>query len=195
MRKAEQETNVMKSPFKYLVYRALNTYSYAIVICLLPLVVGARFFGDLGTAALISAVGMPVLFILTYCTFWGTAERDRNLVLFGHMKEDKLRALRAACYTMIPLAILTLLAVINAYAGGFMPDWFTLVYRVIAMPFMLFVRLALDSPGPFSWLLILICGWTPLAAWYGYRNGYTLVRLLDRLVYRQKPRDRDKRLR
>ena len=113
--------------------------------------------------------------------------------LFGAMAYKYYR--KDPVLAMIPLAVMTILAVADAYAGGFLPDWFKVVYRVVSLPFVFFVRTATDAPGPFSWLLILICGWTPLAAWYGYRNGYTLVRLLDRLVYRQKPRDRDKRLR
>ena len=187
--------NKMTSPFGHLLLRAFNTYTYAVVICLLPLVLASNWLGETATALIVTGVGIILLFILTYSTFWGTAERDRNLVLFGHMKEDRWRALRATCYSMIPLAVMTILAVADAYAGGFLPDWFKVVYRVVSLPFVFFVRTATDAPGPFSWLLILICGWTPLAAWYGYRNGYTLVRLLDRLVYRQKPRDRDKRLR
>ena len=187
--------NKMTSPFGHLLLRAFNTYTYAVVVCLLPLVLASNWLGETATALIVTGFGLVLLFILTYSTFWGTAERDRNLVLFGHMKEDRWRALRAACYSMIPLAVMTILAVADAYAGGFLPDWFKVVYRVVSLPFVFFVRTATDAPGPFSWLLILICGWTPFAAWFGYRNGTKLIRLMDRIVYKQKPRERDKRLR
>ncbi|MEA4824957.1 MAG: hypothetical protein VB111_12735 [Clostridiaceae bacterium] len=194
MPRKNSEANKMTSPFKYLVIRAVNTYIYSVVISLIPLVICTAYLTETATTLIVSAVGMPLMFLFTYIAFWGTAERDRNLVLFGHIKEDKNRALRAAVYTAVPLAVLTLLAVANTYVP-FLPNMFTVVYRICTLPFIFFVNAATTAASPFSWLLILICAYMPFAAWLGYYNGYNLIRLMDRLVYKQKPREKDKRLR
>lgn len=194
MPRKQAEPNKMTSPFKYLIIRAINTYAYAVVVSLIPLVICSAFLSETLSSLIVSAVGMFLMFFLTYTAFWGTAERDRNLVLFGHIKEDKYRALRAALYVTVPLAVMTVLAIINTYVP-FLPNWFTVVYRVITLPFLFFVTSATSAPSPYSWLLILICGYMPLAAWLGYHNGYNLIRLMDRLIYKQKPREKDKRLR
>ena len=192
------DQNHPTSPFRYMVLRTINTYIYAILICLLPLVIGTRFLtneeSDIGTQLLTTAVGMIVLFGLTYSTFWGTAERDRNLVIFGHMKEDKWRPVYGALVGMIPLAVVILLLVVHIYVP-FMPDWFDVICRIVLLPFILFTRHATDYPSAFSWALIFVTLWSPLAAYCGYYNGYHLIRLMDKLVYKQKPRSRDKRLR
>ena len=194
MAKPVVDPNHPTSPMKHMVIRTINTYIYTILISLVPLVIGTRFFEERGAQLLTTVVGMLVLFALTYSVFWGTAERDRNLVIYGHLKENKLRGLQGALLGMIPLAILVVLVVINAYLP-FFPTWLTVVSRILLLPFSFFVRTAGDTPSAFSWLLILVCGWSPFAAWYGYHNGYSLIRLMDKLIYKQKPRNKDKRLR
>lgn len=192
------DQNHPTSPFRYMVIRTINTYIYAALICLVPLVIGTRFLSteesDAGTLILTTIVGMLVLFGLTYSTFWGTAERDRNLVIFGHMKENKWRPVFGALVGMIPLAVLILLLVVHTYVP-FMPGWFDVVCRVVLLPFILFMRRATDVPSAFSWMLIFVTLWSPIAAFCGYYNGYHLIRLMDKIIYKQKPRSRDKRLR
>ncbi|MGI6335549.1 MAG: hypothetical protein ACOXZM_00530 [Eubacteriales bacterium] len=187
----QNEANKMKSPFHHLVIRAFNTYTYSVIVSLVPLLVCTAYLTDFWTYIITTFVGMAVCFMLTYSAFWGTAERDRNLVLFGHIKEDKLRALRAALYASIPLAVLTLLYIVNVYVP-FLPNWFTVAYKIFALPFLGFV---MNARPPYAFLLIFICALSPLAAFLGYRNGYNLVRIMDRILYKQKPRDKDKRLR
>jgi len=194
MAKPVNDPNHPTSPMKYMVIRTINTYIYAVLISLVPLVVGTRFFEEKGAQILTTAVGMLVLFALTYSVFWGTAERDRNLVIYGHLKENKLRGVQGAALGMIPLAFLVVLVIVNTYVP-FFPTWLTVVSRIVLLPFSFFLRAASDAPTAFSWMLILICAWSPLAAWYGYHNGYALIRLMDKILYKQKPRNRDKRLR
>ena len=113
MPRKQAEPNKMTSPFKYLIIRAINTYAYAVVVSLVPLVICSAFLSETLSSLIVSAVGMFLMFFLTYTAFWGTAERARNLVLFGHLKEDKYRALRAALYVTVPLAVMTVRAIIN----------------------------------------------------------------------------------
>ncbi len=187
-------SNKMKSPFRNLVVGASNAYISSVLISLIPLLLASSFLGDTAASLVTTIAGMVVLFWSTYSLFWHIAERDRNLVLYGHMQEDRFRALRASGLVMIPIAVMTILALVNSFTA-FLPTWFTVLYRVLALPFHFFVRTATENPSVLSCALILICAYSPLAAFLGYRNGYRLVRVLDRVVYKQKPRERDKRLR
>ena len=186
----------MTSPFWHLVLRAFNTYTYAIVFTLVPLFAGIALFKDNTTAAhlLSTILGVAMHAMLTYTTFWGTAERDRNLVLYGHIKEDKWRAVKASLCASIPLFLLTVLAVLNTYFV-FLPQSFTPIYRICTLPYLYFVTAATTAPVPGTAALLLIVLPGPIMAGWGYYNGYRLFRLRDKIIYKSKPREKDKRLR
>ncbi len=186
--------NKLKSPFYKMVIRCLNMQVYATTIALVPFVGFNSFMSAEWAAFLTSLIGLLLYYLLLYTVNWATAERDRNLVLYQHIREEKARGLRAGAYAAVPLFVMTLLALIQLWTGA-LGDVYMVVYRLIFLPFIFFINLAQNNPGPGAVLLLLTCALCPFSSWLGYRNGYKLLRLMDRIVYKQKPRAKDKRLR
>ena len=190
---AESNSNVMKSPFSHMVIRNLNMQLLATLITFIPFLLSVAFLTLEASALVTSLVGCIIYFVLIYNMNWATAERDRNLVLYGHMPEDKQRGLRAGIYAVIPLAVLTLVLIVFSYAGA-LPAWYQVLYKVLFLPFVVVTNWVITGT-PLVFAGILVCALCPLAAWLGYHNGYNLIQIMPKVLYKQKPRPKDKRMR
>ena len=179
--------NVMKSPFSHYVGRLLGMQIYTTFLTLIPFTIASALL-DVGAASFITALfGIVVYCITIYTASWATGERDRNLVLYGHMHEDKLRGLKAGLCAVCPMLICTLLLIFNVYAS-FLPNWFLVCYRLIFLPFAFIVNWMTAHPA-LAFLGILVCAVCPAAAAYGYYNGRNLNQVLPKILYKQKPRN------
>lgn len=181
----------MTSPFHKVVTNFITIRIIAVAVALLLMVAIAGIFDTVWTQIICTLIGVYVYVSMLYSTSWGIAERERNLVKFGHIKEDKLRGLRAGLYSSIPLFVFTVIAIIQSYTN-IMPEWVLPVYRFITCPFIGFVVLFLENN--ISFLLLLLCAVAPISTWLGYKNGYALYRFTDKIMY-TKPRSKDKRVR
>lgn len=181
----------MKSPFSKVVIGCITVKLIAILITFLVMMLLAGILDTIWVQLISTFVGIFFYTSMLYSACWNIAERDRNLVKFGHMEEDKMRGLKAGIYSTIPLFIFTVIAIFESYTGVF-PDFVLPVYRIITCPFIAIVVPCLDNGLAF--ILVLLCGVTPLCTWLGYKNGYVLYRVMDKVVY-TKPRSKDKRIR
>jgi len=185
--------NVMKSPFSHYVGRLLGMQIYTTILTLIPFTIANALLSVEAASVITAVFGIAVYCITIYTASWATAERDRNLVLYGHMQEDKLRGLKAGLYAVAPMLICTLLLVFHTYVS-FLPNWFPVCYRLIFLPFAFIVNWMTAHPA-LAVLGILVCVVCPAAACYGYHNGRNLVQLLPKILYKQKPRKKNRRRR
>lgn len=182
----------MKSPFHKIVTGCITLQAIAIMITLILMMAAANFLDTIWIHLICTVLGVFLFGSMQYSACWGIAERERNLVKFGHLKEDKFRGLRAGIYATIPMAVIIIIAIIQSYTN-IMPEWVLPTCRFLLCPFVGLVALFVENN--LAILLILLCGITPLCTWLGYRNGYKLYRFTDGLVYNTKPRSKDKRVR
>ncbi|MDD6273654.1 MAG: hypothetical protein PUA86_02975 [Clostridiaceae bacterium] len=190
MQESAAPENRRTSPFHKLVTGNLALQVMVTILAAILYAVLANFMGDLAAGAITSAIFIPAYVSMIYTFYWGTAERERNMVLYGHMKEDKSRGLHSGLFSVIPLAIFTLVAIVLAYAGA--GANVIGIYRICTAPFLLLVNPLLEY-APFALLVLLV--FSPLASWWGYQNGYNLYRVWDHLIYKNgvKPRRGAKR--
>ena len=180
----------MKSPFRKLVTGNLSLQIMITILAAILYAVLANFLEEFVAGAITSTVFIPAYVAMLYTFAWGVAERERNLVLYGHMEEDKGRGLRSGLIAAVPLALYSLVVIILAYSGTGMNA--IGVYRICTAPFVFFVNPLIEY-APFA--LPLTAVFAPLAAWWGYHNGYVLYRMWDHLIYKNgvKPRRGAKR--
>lgn len=179
MRDQKSPENRLTSPFHKLVTGNLSLQVMITILAAILYAVLANFLEDFIAGAITSAIFVPAYVAMVYTFAWGAAERDRNLVLYGHMEEDKGRGLRSGLFAAVPLVLYSLIVMVLAYSGAGVNV--IGVYRICAAPFIFFVNPLIEY-APFA--LPLTAVFAPLAAWWGYRNGYTLYRVWDHLIYK-----------
>ena len=184
--------NRMTSPFYKMVIRVLLMQLLAMLLTLLIFLSVGSFLNEVWTSIICTVIGCYLYGIFIYANHWVTAERDRNLVLYNHIEKDMSRGLRSGLFAVIPTAILTVLAILQCYIN--ISDFILPFFKLWMLPFIGFINIFEDFFPP---LMLLLCAITPFCAWFGYRNGYKLQRITDKIIYagKRKPRSRDKRAR
>lgn len=185
MREQNIPENRRTSPFYKLVTGNLSLQVMLTILAAILYAVLANYLDDFPAGAITSGIFIPVYVAMIYTFAWGVAERERNMVLYGHMEEDKSRGLRSGLFAAIPLALYSLVTTVLAYMGT--GTNVIGVYRICAAPF-IFVVNPLIEYAPFALLLTAL--FSPLAAWWGYCNGYRLYRMWDHLIYKNGVRKR-----
>lgn len=182
--------NRRTSPFRKLVTGNLSLQLMVTVLAAIFYAVLANTLEDLAAAAITSAVFIPAYVFMIYTFYWGVAERERNLVLYGHMQEDKTRGIRAGLYAIVPLLLYSLVTIALAYSGT--GSNVIGIYRICAAPFILLINPLIEY-APFA--LPVVAVFSPFAAWLGYRNGSKLYRIWDHIIYKNgvKPKRGEKR--
>ena len=171
--------NQRKSPFYKLV---TGNLSIQIIVTLLAVILYAvlmNFLQERTSALIVSAIFIPMYSIMIYTFAWGNAERERNMVLYGHMEEDLNRGLRSGILAVVPILLFSLIVIILAYAGA--GANVIGVYRMCTAPFLVFVNPMIEYT-PF--LIPFVAVFSPFFSWWGYRNGYALYRVWDHLIYK-----------
>lgn len=182
----------MTSPFYRIVTGCLTVQIIVVMITLILMMAVANLFDTIWVQIICTVVGVYLFCSMQYSMCWSTAERERNLIKYGHLTEDKWRGLRAGLYATIPMTVVTIIAIVQAYTNV-MPEWVLPAYRFITCPFLGIVAVLIENN--LAALLIVLCALTPLCTWLGYKNGYVLYRFMDKIVYNTKPRSKDKRVR
>lgn len=181
--------NKLSSPFLRLVVRAFNMQLMTVAITLIIFVLATYgqdkgWFTERGALTVTTVIGFLVHFFLEYKVFWGIGERDRNLVIYHHLEEHPLRGLWAGCTASVPM-IFAVAAYIMDCSRHFLSVGETLVCRMYALQYIGFFQLAAEHPAN-AWLLAFTCLYMPLLCGIGYRNGYRLVEVGTKLVYKKK---------
>lgn len=171
--------NRLKSPFRKLVTGNLSLQVMVTVLAAILFAVLTNFLDDMAAAAITSVMFIPAYVAMIYTFTWGIAERERNMVLYGHMEEDKSRGWRSGLCAAIPLAAYSVVTMVLAYMGT--GASVIGVYRICTAPFLIFVNPLIEY-APFA--LPVTAFFAPFASWWGYRNGYILYRVWDHLIYK-----------
>jgi len=184
--------NRMTSPFYKMVLRIITMQLLSSLLILIVFLSLGSFLDEVWTAVICTVIGSYLYCVFIYANHWVTAERDRNLVLYKHIEKDMSRGLRSGIYAAIPTAVFTVFAVLQCYIQ--ISDFILPLYKIWMLPFIGLINLFEDFFPP---LMLLLCVITPFWAWFGYRNGYKLLRITDNIIYKgnKKPRSRDKRVR
>lgn len=157
--------------------------------CLLTQIFIAFLYGEGLWGAIVLQLFCLVLYCpIVYMTAWSLGAKDRNYVLYGHMKEDKLRGAKIGLVAIIPYIICALFLVL-AKARVF-PD-FLVLFRFIYSPFAVLLRVFLPDYLSdvtycgilFSALTQLVC---PITTGIGYWLGYHEISLYQKLIYQKK---------
>lgn len=179
MREQITPENRRTSPFRKLVTGHMSIQVIVTVMAAIAYVVLQQFL-DLGRAAAItSAIFIPMYVSMTYTFCWGAAERERNMVKFGHMEEDLTRGWRSGLYSVIPLLVFSIVVIVLAYTGN--GSNIIGIYRICTAPFLSFVNPLIEY-APFALPVTVI--FAPLAGWWGYHNGNRLYRVWDHILYK-----------
>lgn len=179
MREQKSPENRLTSPFRKLVTGNLSLQVMVTILAAILFAVLTNFLDDITAAAITSAIFIPAYVAMIYTFAWGVAERERNMVLYGHMQEDKGRGLRSGLWAAVPLVVCSIIVMILAYMGR--GTTFIGIYRICTAPFLLFVNPLIEY-APFALPITAI--FAPFASWWGYRNGYVLYRFWDHLIYK-----------
>jgi hypothetical protein len=169
----------MSSPFHKLVTGSLSIQVIATVFAAVVYAVSANNMSALSAELITSCVFIPVYMMMIYTFFWGVGERERNMIKYGRMEEDKTRGLRAGVYAAIPVGIIAVLASFMLYFAD--DSGIVGVFRLCAAPLILIVNYFLVL-APFALLLVAV--FPVAAAYFGYRNGMNVFRLWDKLIYK-----------
>lgn len=179
MQEQKSTENRLKSPFYKLVTGNLSIQIVVTVLAVLLYAVLSQFIAERLAAGITTLILLPLYAVMIYTFAWGAAERERNMVLYGHMQEDLGRGLRSGLYAALPVFCFSLLVLILAYAGK--GANLIGIYRMCTAPFIWFVNPMIEYT-PF--LLPLTAFVSPLFSWWGYRNGHRLYRVWDHLIYK-----------
>ncbi len=172
------KSNSTKSPLIALVVQVWTIHAIAIIFYIFVLFLTVPIFGD-ATSLLIAAVVVPVGYlVLCYQQGWRSGARDHNLVHYGHIQEDRMKAWKACLISQIPgllLGVGYLLGVASGFCGTAVRYFYiSFVYEIqmfyASFPIIVFVPAVL----PF------------LALPFGYSMGYHDKRIANKLVYTQK---------
>lgn len=180
--------NKMTSPFSRLV---LTNLSIQIILSFFAILI-YLFISELTSQStadiVITCIFVPAYCFAIYQNNWGVALRDHNLVLYGHIKENKKRGYISGIVAVLPLLIYTIIAIIYIYTKGY--DCYEFgIYKICAAPYILFSNY-LCSRAPILMLLYSLC--SPAFAALGYHNGYKEYRILDHILYENGIKSKNK---
>lgn len=194
--------NVMykdESPGKYrlprLTFFLFLRYVAADLICLMLSLSVLLLINSVLGRVVCQLLNFCVLFSLPYGLAWQAGNSDRNKHLFGHIKEDKLKGLKAGLLASIPffaVAVLLLLAKAGLFTDGFLypyrlinsiffPLNYSLLSGTLSLTEMAWGPVILSA----CWVLIL-----PVIPAFGYVLGYEEFSLHEKFFYKGKKKKR-----
>ncbi len=164
-----------KSSIGLFTLKIWTVHIIAMVIYLFVLVLTAQLMGDTPSVIIATILSTAVYIACIYVDAWRTGQRDYNLVKYGHIKEDKLKGLKASIISQIPGLILA--AVLIFYTKG---DFFGQAYRWIYLFFCYVVNLLAEGTKAAYFIPLVFA---PVTASIAYRLGYKGTRLFDKIVF------------
>ncbi|MGI5936238.1 MAG: hypothetical protein ACOX7I_05520 [Oscillospiraceae bacterium] len=177
--------NRLKSPIFALVLRIWTVHVFTVVIYLFILLILVPIFGD-NTALFVASVVTPIAYLLlTYLDAWRAGERDHNLVLYGHIKWDRLKPAKAVLFSQLPGIFCSVLIISNVSH-----DYLNRFVRLFFMNMAYEIQLLSDS---FRGIYLLPALLPFISVLPGYFLGYKGRRISDRLVYKQDKSGENKR--
>lgn len=183
--------NQIKSPLYAFSIQCFVQFLTVSVVSIVVLTILGAIFKDENAVSIILAVAcfIGVIYggVITYITSARFGERDYNLAKYNHINKDELKGLKAGLIAIIPNVIIVMLNAI--VPDGDSGDMLRLI--LVGMNFE-WSFLAQFTPSPFIFLPGLFV--FPVISWIGYRNGFRLINIFDKLVYK-KSREKDKRFR
>ncbi len=189
-RKKQKEQNfTRKSDFR-LALSTFGTILISILISFVVVFVTAPVL-DKVWGCVVAEIAILFIFLsMMYSPLWYEGDRDKNLVQFGHIKEDKLRGLRVGLLLMIPFLLSNILMVM-AKCEVFISSAYWAVYKIINIyvwPLSnLLAPQIFDAPDV-PWSTIGICASImliiPLTTTVAYLLGYYRVSVSSKLIYK-----------
>ena len=182
--------NKMSSPFSKLILNNLSLQIMftigAIVIYFLVATIADSHIGGI----VVTCIFVPLYCYAVYSNNWGTALRDKNLVKYGHIEENRKRGFLSGLICAIPIFVYTCFAISFAVNLGVDSVKFA-TYKICTAPYTLFTDY-LSSRAPA--LMLLYSVFSPVFAALGYRNGYKEYRIWDHILYENgiKPKKGEK---
>jgi hypothetical protein len=164
-----------KSSVGMFVLKIWTVHIVSLVAYLFVLVLVAQFLEDTTSVILGTVVSTAAYVVFIYLDAWRTGQRDFNLVKYGHIKEDKLKGLKAAVISQLPGLIL---AVVLAFFKA--PDIAGQAYRWIYLFFCSVVNLIAEKTAAAYFIPLIFA---PIIAAVGYQLGYTDKRLINKIVF------------
>ncbi len=181
MSKNKPDNNSVKSPLYVFVFGLLKKQGIIFAISLIILLSVSIVLPTIWAQAITTIIGLYMYFELIYSYSWSAGERDRNLVMYNHIKADDLKGLKAGILSNIPIIILTFLVILQPYISV-IPETTRFIFNAVTSPFILFSDIVYKAN--MTYLLILILPILPFISWLGYRHGNLLKEPTARLMYK-----------
>lgn len=152
---------------------------------------------DLTTTGRIIYLGLCAVFclslaaILSYSFIWKEGNNDRNLVKFGHIKENKLKGINIGLIATAPYLLILLVCGLGKWA--FAKYFPVVLYKYINASFYAPIDLICGKATEFGelaiWqllLLVLVQLIVPLFCGIAYYLGYKDILVSDKLTYKKE---------
>jgi len=166
----------------------LGSFLGAIFVIIIGMALDSTF---LKVVAQIISITMFVGII--YATAWNEGDKDKNLVGFGRIKEDKLKGVKLGLVVMIPYMFSGILLLLGLL--GVTTD-LQAIYRIIHFQILVILNELMDAAKSswngliFGTLYYLI---VPIASGVGYYLGYKRIAVLNKIMYGKQPTGADKK--
>ena len=171
----------LKETLFQLIVKIWTVHVIAVVLYLFVLILLVRFLGD-QDSLIVASVIVPVAYLVfTYLEAWRHAYKDRNMVNFGRVREDRLRGLKAAVISQIPGILCAILSIwgndSGIVSGGVRYFFISMAYEF-------------NNFGEQYPVLFLLPALLPiLSVVPGYALGYRDKRIVNVLLYTRKKDD------
>ena len=131
------------------------------------------------------------LAVILYPAIWKTGSKDRNLVHFGHIAEDKLKGLKVGIVAIIPAFLLFafFVATKGNISANFPAGWLKFL-NANAYSFIDLLQNGAMKLSEISALKLVLMALTqitvPLICYLAYYLGYKEISIADKLMYKKK---------
>ncbi len=136
-----------------------------------------------------------VLFSLPYGLAWQAGNSDRNKHLFGRVKEDQWKGLKAgliACIPFFAAAVLLILARAGLFTGEYLYPY--RLINCIFFPLNYSLLAGTLSLAEMSWSSVILSACTtlvmPIVPAFGYALGYRELSIYERVFYKSNRKKR-----
>jgi hypothetical protein len=136
-------------------------------------------------------LSFATLAVILYPSVWKEGSKDRNLVHFGHIAEDKFKGLKVGAIAVIPAFLLFAFFIVTkgSLTADFPVVWFKFLnsnaYSLIDLLQNGVVHLR-DLPVLNLVLMALTQITVPIICYLAYLLGYKEISISDKLVYKKK---------
>ena len=136
-------------------------------------------------------VGVLCFIGMVYAGEWNDGDKDKNLVGFGRIKEDKLKGVKIGAVVMIPYILGGIILLLGLL--GITVD-LSAIYRVINFHIVILLNLVMDSAES-SWEGLILgtiyyIVTVPIAGGIGYYLGYRRIAVLNKIMYGKNPTEK-----